>query len=68
MYAALGCGGMLDGVRLLSRETLAHTTEVQASTASGGVVLACANARGRGGPADPTFRAAVPREPFALTA
>jgi hypothetical protein len=68
MYAALGCGGMLDGVRLLSRETLAHTTEVQASTASGGVVLACANARGRGAPADLTVWPALPGEPFALTA
>jgi CubicO group peptidase (beta-lactamase class C family) len=136
MYAALACGGVLDGARLLSRETLAHATEVQASTARrlvipfdmrwrlgyhgvftthgvprlafghfgfggsgawadprrelavgfivnsgmgtpfgdlriariGGAVLACANARGRGAPADPTFRAAVPREPFALTA
>jgi CubicO group peptidase (beta-lactamase class C family) len=30
MYAALACGGSLDGVRLLSRETLAHAIQVQA--------------------------------------
>jgi CubicO group peptidase (beta-lactamase class C family) len=29
MYAALACGGSLDGVRLLSRETLAHAIQVQ---------------------------------------
>lgn len=29
MYAALACGGTLDGVRLLSAETLARATEVQ---------------------------------------
>jgi CubicO group peptidase (beta-lactamase class C family) len=136
MYAALACGGVLDGARLLSRETLAHATEVQVSTGRrlvipfemrwrlgyhgvftthgvprlafghfgfggsgawadprrelavgfivnsgmgtpfgdlriariGGAVLACANARGRAASADPTFRAAVPREPLALTA
>jgi CubicO group peptidase (beta-lactamase class C family) len=32
MYAALSCGGALDGVRLLSRETLARATEVQPTT------------------------------------
>jgi CubicO group peptidase (beta-lactamase class C family) len=31
MYAALACGGALDGVRLLSRATLARATEVQAT-------------------------------------
>jgi CubicO group peptidase (beta-lactamase class C family) len=30
MYAALACGGTLDGVRLLSPDTLARATEVQA--------------------------------------
>src|SRR6185503_20542915 len=30
MYAALACGGTLDGVRLLSPDTLALATEVQA--------------------------------------
>ncbi|HXJ34105.1 MAG TPA: serine hydrolase domain-containing protein [Candidatus Eisenbacteria bacterium] len=34
MYAALAGGGMLDGVRLLSPETLARATQVQASTSS----------------------------------
>ena len=32
MYAALACGGTLDGVRLLSPGTLARATEVQAPT------------------------------------
>jgi CubicO group peptidase (beta-lactamase class C family) len=32
MYAALACGGVLDGVRLLSAETLAEATEVQPTT------------------------------------
>jgi CubicO group peptidase (beta-lactamase class C family) len=34
MYAALACGGALDGFRLLSSETLARATEVQASVGS----------------------------------
>jgi CubicO group peptidase (beta-lactamase class C family) len=34
MYAALAGGGILDGVRLLSPETLARATQVQASTSS----------------------------------
>ena len=32
MYAALAGGGTIDGVRLLSRETLARATEVQATS------------------------------------
>jgi CubicO group peptidase (beta-lactamase class C family) len=38
MYAALAAGGTLDGVRLLSPETIARATEVQ-SPAGGGVVV-----------------------------
>ena len=37
MYAALACGGALDGVRLLSRETLARATERQPS--AGGLLV-----------------------------
>jgi CubicO group peptidase (beta-lactamase class C family) len=37
MYAALACGGALDGVRLLSRETLARATERQPSV--GGLLV-----------------------------
>jgi CubicO group peptidase (beta-lactamase class C family) len=34
VYAALAAGGALDGVRLLSRETLAHATQIQPPAAS----------------------------------
>jgi CubicO group peptidase (beta-lactamase class C family) len=39
MYAALACGGALDGVRLLSRPTLARATEVQARVNSRRLVV-----------------------------
>ena len=38
MYAALACGGEIDGVRLLSPKTLARATEVQTKL-PGGVVI-----------------------------
>jgi CubicO group peptidase (beta-lactamase class C family) len=38
LYAALAAGGSLDGVRLLSAETLAHATQIQAP-AAGRVVI-----------------------------
>ena len=38
LYAALASGGALDGVRLLSRETLAHATEVQPRAAATSVI------------------------------
>jgi CubicO group peptidase (beta-lactamase class C family) len=39
MYAALACGGALDGVRLLSSQTLARATEVQARVGSRRLVV-----------------------------
>src|SRR5678815_357917 len=38
IYAALAAGGTLDGVRLLSRETLQHATQIQPRAAANTVI------------------------------
>ena len=62
MYAALAGGGTLDGVRLLSRETLARATEVQApAPAASSFPSTCA---GGSATTASSRRAGVPRHAF----